>query len=180
MRRTFIAGAIAHVANAWWVDPAPSATNGVAMKELGDAVGWTPRPTTAPGAHRDLLRRQAATQILGYVSREQTVPCETMNHVTNMRFFKLAPDNTCGYVAGRVGAVKTCEVGANCAAVLGDDDFYTMGCCGSGLCAMQGVCYDYATIASCDQACQQDANIVKWYVYSPSFHPFHAHTKLTP
>lgn len=70
MKRAFIAGAIAHVASAW-VDPAPSATDGAALKELGDAQGWTPRPTTAP-IHRDLLKRQAATQILGYVSNEES------------------------------------------------------------------------------------------------------------
>ena len=36
-----------------------------------------------------------------------------------------------------------------------------MGCCGAGACTMQGACYDYASMASCDQACMQDANIVK-------------------
>jgi hypothetical protein len=139
MRRAFIAGAIAHVACAL-IDAAPSATDSVAMKELGDQYGVSPKPTTAP-IHRDLLKRQTNTQILGY----------------------LAPDNTCGYVGGRVGGVKTCDTSANCAAVLGDDDFYTMGCCDSGMCSMYGACYDYASMSECDHACEQDANTVKWY-----------------
>ena len=74
MMRTFIAaGAMAQVASAFWPDPAPSATDAVAMKLLGDAEGWTPVPTTAP-LRRDMLRRQAATQILGYVRTHQLFP----------------------------------------------------------------------------------------------------------
>jgi hypothetical protein len=66
MRKSLIAIAFANAVNAWWVDPAPQQTNAIAMKEIGDMEGWSPIPTTAP-TNRDLLRRQAATQILGYV-----------------------------------------------------------------------------------------------------------------
>ncbi|KIW04557.1 uncharacterized protein PV09_04309 [Verruconis gallopava] len=137
MKGIVIISAIARISYAW-VDPKPSVTDAVAMKELGLARGFSPKPTTAP-MHRDLLRRQGSTQILGY----------------------LAPDNTCGYVDGIIGAVKTCDPTENCAAVLGTDSFYTMGCCGTGQCTMYGACYDYASMSACDHTCQQDINIVK-------------------
>jgi hypothetical protein len=73
MKNAFIIGAFARVAYAW-VDPAPSVTDSVAMKELGLQKGFTPKPTTAP-IHRDLLRRQAGTAILGYVSSDMTMRC---------------------------------------------------------------------------------------------------------
>ena len=68
MRRSIIAGAaLTNVASAWVVDLTPKQTNVAGMKELGDVEGWSPVPTPAPG-RRDLVQRQAATQILGYVS----------------------------------------------------------------------------------------------------------------
>jgi hypothetical protein len=66
MKSAFIASAIVRVACAL-VDPAPSVTDSVAMKELGLQRGFSPKPTTAP-IHRDLRKRQAGTSILGYVS----------------------------------------------------------------------------------------------------------------
>lgn len=73
MRGTLIAAAFASAVKAWWMDPAPLQTDAVAMKKLGDAEGWSPLPTTAP-VHRDMLRRQAATQILGYVCTANSLP----------------------------------------------------------------------------------------------------------
>ncbi|KAE9976494.1 hypothetical protein EG328_002610 [Venturia inaequalis] len=119
------------------VAPGPSPTDTVT--DGIDLYGITPKPTTVALLHPGLAKRQAGQSLLGWV----------------------ASDNTCGYVSGSLGAVKTCQSTEQCAAV-NIDAVGTMGCCNESKCRWLGNCIesvDYAT--GCDQACRQDVNTVK-------------------
>lgn len=81
---------------------------------------------------------------------------------------QFAPDNTCGYVDGNIGAIKTCDLTESCMAlsVLGTA---TLGCCDpSGSpsdCVLLGICIDavgFSSSSLCDSGCRADANTVKW------------------
>ncbi|KAF2398045.1 hypothetical protein EJ06DRAFT_583874 [Trichodelitschia bisporula] len=111
-----------------------------------DLRGFTPKPTDRPslfGARDPDLRKRADQSVIGY----------------------LAPDNTCGFVHGSIGASKTCATTQVCAAVLGSGVF-SMGCCDTAreACTFMGDCIGYKGYYSsslCDNACQQDVNTVK-------------------
>jgi hypothetical protein len=82
---------------------------------------------------------------------------------------QIAPDNTCGYVGGSIGAIKTCVSTNTCGAVaLGN--VAVLACCNvaAGQCTALATCIDYTrywSSSACDQTCQQDFNTIKWYVF---------------
>ncbi|QDS69737.1 hypothetical protein FKW77_010050 [Venturia effusa] len=137
--------ALAIAAHSSWalVAPGPSPT-GTAVHEI-DPNGTTPKPTTAAILHPGLAKRQNGQSLLGY----------------------LAPDNTCGYVSGSLGAVKTCSKSQQCAAVvLTSTEIGIMGCCDNdgSACNWYGDCVgysDYFSGTECGQACKQDVNTIK-------------------
>ncbi|KAF2103763.1 hypothetical protein NA57DRAFT_69973 [Rhizodiscina lignyota] len=115
------------------------------------AQGWTPMPTAAPAMRFDLVRRQDESSGTGSGS--------FLGWYVN--------DNTCGYVGGSLGGMKTCGTTEYCLAALDSSTRGVLGCCGSASnapCTWYQACVDFANYFSssaCDHVCQQDINTQK-------------------
>jgi hypothetical protein len=150
--------------------PLPHATDALGNNHV-DLKDVSPKPTKAPELlHLGLMRRASAGSsepLIGWVGK--TLHCQFFSLTS-----KLAPDNTCGYVAGSIGALKSCSTGELCGAVaitVSNTVGGVMACFPGTDSADQpellGPCINYAeyySSSSCDQVCQQDINTVKWYV----------------
>lgn len=107
--------------------------------------GMSPMPTAPPVFH-ELRRRQLDS------STDDTV--------------LVAPDNTCGYISGRIGAAYTCNNGAQCVFLTASSTVSgAVACCNEELCGFRVACVDYNQYFSssvCDGGCQVDALTLKW------------------
>ncbi|RYP29795.1 hypothetical protein DL767_006536 [Monosporascus sp. MG133] len=76
----------------------------------------------------------------------------------------VGPDNTCGYISGRAGAVYSCQVQtAQCAFVTNSGSGF-VACCNEVDCGLRAACLDYEQIYSssaCDYGCLQDTFTAK-------------------
>lgn len=107
--------------------------------------GMSPRPTLPPLPPVELFRRAS-----------------TSTPVTAL----VAPDNTCGYVSGLVGAAYTCNLDATCAFLTasgGDDG--AVACCDSETCGIRLACLDLKAVSVsslCDSGCEV-CNLIPQY-----------------
>ncbi|RYO86216.1 hypothetical protein DL766_003574 [Monosporascus sp. MC13-8B] len=76
----------------------------------------------------------------------------------------VGPDNTCGYISGRAGAVYSCNVQTAQCAFVSTAGFGAVACCNEYDCGLRVACLDYGEIylsSSCDYGCLQDTFTVK-------------------
>ncbi|RYP69437.1 hypothetical protein DL771_006089 [Monosporascus sp. 5C6A] len=76
----------------------------------------------------------------------------------------VGPDNTCGYINGRAGAVYSCNEQTALCAFVTNADFGAVACCNEVVCGLRVACLDYEEIHSsslCDYGCLQDTYTVK-------------------
>jgi hypothetical protein len=103
----------------------------------------TPRPTRAPEAPLELLRRAEA---------ETTV--------------SVGPDNLCGYISDLPGASYTCPADYRCVLFTAEATLSgEIACCKPGDCNVRLTCLDFKQISSsssCNDACKVDAFTLKW------------------
>lgn len=122
--------------------------------------GWTPQPTPPPKMRFDFLRRQEATA-------SATEGTDISSNGTASQIGWLAPDNTCGYIGGSLGAYLSCSATEYCGAMeYGGQG--TLACCGAAPnapCTFFQTCIDYNqywTSSACDHVCEEDINTMKW------------------
>ncbi|RYP09721.1 hypothetical protein DL764_001147 [Monosporascus ibericus] len=76
----------------------------------------------------------------------------------------VGPDNTCGYISGRAGAVYSCNVQTAQCAFVTNSGFGAVACCNEYDCGLRVTCLDYEQIyssSSCDYGCLQDTFTAK-------------------
>ncbi|KAF2663484.1 hypothetical protein BT63DRAFT_461210 [Microthyrium microscopicum] len=144
MRSLLLAAASLVAELAFAVPNAAPAPTGATNIDLG-VWGASPRPTDGPNFElmrkRGVERALSSGQLVGY----------------------FAPDATCGYNSGKLGAPITCQPGHTCAAVAAIGNVPgAIGCCSSG-CNFVTLCYNLADVqaSKCDHACQQDADVLQ-------------------
>ncbi|RYP51756.1 hypothetical protein DL768_002979 [Monosporascus sp. mg162] len=99
-----------------------------------------PSHITIPPSALDLKKRQDANTVL------------------------FAPDNTCGYISGRPGAVYSCQVQTEICAFASASGFGFVGCCNDSDCGMRATCLDYEQVYSsslCNDGCLYDTFTAK-------------------
>lgn len=127
--------------------------------------GVSPKPTLAAVGLHELLRRE-----VGPFNPDPANPTDGFSYV-------VAPDNTCGYIAGRIGAGYTCNSVATCIFALATDGGQGyMGCClinsSTTTCGYRASCVNLAESKGCTGGCAADASVTRWYV------PFHSTSSL--
>lgn len=109
--------------------------------------GISPKPTAAPLGPHGLFLRASCSKFDGTML--------------------VAPDNTCGYIYGSSGAWITCPSTYSCAFLMPAKHQYgAVGCCNTLSCGTIDSCVDfidYSKSSKCDNPCQVDGNILKWY-----------------
>ncbi|KAG9257411.1 uncharacterized protein F5Z01DRAFT_385953 [Emericellopsis atlantica] len=128
---------------AWKLD-LPHATRSVDLP--GD--GWTPRPTAPPGGLRPLIKRQINS-----------------NDNEDGTTVLIAPDNTCGFISARPGALFACSPTYSCVFFTASAPLTgNVACCDDFQCGARISCIDYDSYYSssaCDDGCRVDAFTVK-------------------
>lgn len=128
------------------IEMQPKATASVVLPD----DGISPRPTPPPGwdSFHDLMRRATSSQ----------TPLTMM----------IAPDNTCGWVSGRINIPFSCPITATCGLVLAQKTFSgAVMCFNNAGYNYRFACVDYDdyfTSSRCDHLCAEDFVTLKWYV----------------
>ncbi|KAI4869103.1 hypothetical protein F4820DRAFT_62351 [Hypoxylon rubiginosum] len=76
----------------------------------------------------------------------------------------IGPDNTCGYVDGRAGAVYSCNGADVLCALVTSSSYGAVACCDGDDCGIRVACVDYREFllsSACDVGCIQDTYTVK-------------------
>ncbi|KAI2632380.1 hypothetical protein GGR54DRAFT_33180 [Hypoxylon sp. NC1633] len=109
-------------------------------------VGVIPNPTfqlpeiTIPPSVHELAKRQEGQTVL------------------------VGPDNTCGYVDGRPGAVYSCNGNDYHCALVTESGSGAVACCDNSVCGIRVDCIDYRSVylsSACNNGCMQDTYTVK-------------------